>query len=209
MEDKIKKDEIFFNTSNGYSVFVKNCIEHDKIWDNIKFLEKLKEVTYFRWKIIWYSTSIENLLNANIEFILFNYKDKNSELFQNLFLRTNNLTFFSKWNIFKELCKLSEKTKDYYDKKIITEINNIIELRNHIAHWYLIYDYKEENFYLEYVDRGKVVNKLITDSYIEESIKKLYECINKINILVFWKNTTKKELRLIETERIVKNIKFN
>lgn len=192
MKDWILKNEFFMNWNTWISVLIKNLDrwKANILTENKLFIKNLEDISNFRGNILSISTSVESLLNSNIEFILFNVKDDSSELFQNLFLRTTHLTFFAKWNIFKELCKTSHKTKDNYDKKIVSSIQESIELRNNIAHWYLIYDYSIDNFYLEYYKNNKMKKDLIDDEYIESNIKKIYECINTIGILVYWEDTT-------------------
>lgn len=195
MKDWIKQDEFFMNWNNWVSVLIKNLnkLNTDKLTKDKSFIQSLENISNFRWNILSISTSIENLINLNIEFILFNVKDDSSELFQNLFLRTSNLTFFAKWNIFKEICKKSHKTKNNYNKEIISSIQKSIEIRNNIAHWYLYYDYKTKSFYIEYYKNNKIIKDLINDEYIKENTKELYNCINNINILIYWEDTTIKK----------------
>ena len=193
-----ENDKFILNTSTWYSVGIINWNREKwlRLINDNSFLNKLKEVSDFRWKVLSISTSIEILINANIELIIFDEQNENSKLFQDLFLRTNYLTFFSKWNIFKELCKSSNKVKKNYDKKIISTIQGVIETRNNLAHWYLIYDYLDKNFYIEYYKRSNIQTDLISEKYIKSSLNELYNCINDINILIYWKDTTIKKTNL-------------
>jgi hypothetical protein len=53
---------------------------------------------------------------------------------------------------------------------------------------------------LEYYKNNEMKKDLIDDKYIEDNTKKLYECINTINILVYWEDTTIKNKMIIKKE---------
>ncbi len=194
----IDNNSFFINWNNWISVLVEN-VSQEKFYNSKEcykysiFITNLDNISTFRWRILSTSISIENLINYILEFIIFDEKNNSSELFQKYFLRTSNITFFSKWNILKELCKNNEKTKKYYDKEIIRSIQNAIEIRNIIAHWYIIYNFENKCFYIEYIKSGKIVKEEINNDYIEKNSKLVYNCINNINKLIYWYDTTIKK----------------
>lgn len=199
MENKINKNEFFINWNNWISILVTNISQDEFIETDIcknkenPFYKNLDNISTFRWRILSTSISIENLIDYCIEFIIFDEKNDKTELFQKIFLKSSHLTFFGKWNILKELCKESSKTKAFYNKEIISSIQDVIELRNNIAHWYSKYDYKENKFYIEYIKNHKLHKDEINDIYILNNTNKVYWCINEINKLIFWNDTTIKK----------------
>ena len=105
-----------------------------------------------------------------------------------MFLKSTTLWFHNKRKIFKELLKSSNKAKGFYDKSIITQIQNCIDIRNELAHWLLFFDSKQKIFFVESYLKDELKIREITNKGIEEISWKFYKCINEINILVWWKD---------------------
>ena len=194
MTKKIKEN-FFWNWNNGDSILIKNWDKTNKYLKSKEFIKSVEAFSLFRGRILSISTSIENLLWYCIEYVLFDEKNNTTELFQKLFLKTTYLWFHWKRKIFKELLKESYKTKDYYDKKIITEIQKCIEFRNKLAHWMLLFDCDEKKFYLESSLKELEYMEISNDD-IKIKSENFYNCINKINCLVYWKSYSTVKMKM-------------
>ena len=181
--------DFFMNGQNGVSLLIKNWDKSDEKFRSKLFLKQITNICNHRWNILSIAISIEMLINAHIEYIIFDEKNKNTVLFQDLFLRSNYLTFFSKWQILKELCKISEKVKKYYDKDVIIRIQECIELRNIFAHGKCFFDSNEDKFYIEFFKSHSIKIKELTYEYFQETVIKFYNAINDLNLLVYWDNS--------------------
>ncbi len=179
--------------TNWISVNIINWNPHEKeYFSSEEFVSQIQAITNIRWWIISTAISIEDFIDNSITYILFDTQDINSELFQNIIMKGWGLTFDSKWKILREITERSSKTKDFYNKTIITSIKNCIEIRNIFAHWNLVYDFSNRLFFLESISKWELSRKEITQEYLESSANKMYECINSISMLVFWYETTVK-----------------
>jgi len=167
------------------------------------FIKSIDNFSTTRGNILSIAVSIENLIGNNIEYIIFDEQNEWSKLFNDLFLKTSYLWFGNKRKVYKELCKLSSKTKKNYEsnKSIIIEIQKCIEIRNKFAHWQFLYKNQEKTFYIEYYSTksSESIQEKIDTNNLEEIIKIFYDCINNINKLVWIDSTIKTKVEQPKT----------
>lgn len=165
---------------------MRNGSQQDEIFKTKGFRDNMATFSNFRGNILSIATSIESLINSLIEFIIFNEKNDTTELFQNLFLRSNYLSFHNKWKILKELCKQSPKTSQFYKEELVTKIQKCIKDRNIFAHGILYYDANEKSYFLEHFDNNsnEIIKIELTHEYMDKVSREFYDCINSINFLV-------------------------
>ncbi|HRX63831.1 MAG TPA: hypothetical protein P5060_01870 [Candidatus Absconditabacterales bacterium] len=189
-------ERFFMNGNNGISILVEGKQSEFKKHQNTDFIKSIDNFSTIRGNALSIAVSIENLISNNIEYIIFNEQNEGSKLFNNLFLKTPYLGFGNKRRIYKELCKLSSKTKEIYEsnKSIITKIQECIEIRNKFAHGQLLYKINDEKFYLEYYSNNITQQEEIVQQKLKEDVSKFYQCINDINKLVGINGTIKKNI---------------
>lgn len=176
--------EFFLNWNNCISIFVKNAEKDNPIFKSKDFLKNIDNFSAFRWRILSVSVSIENWLDHAIEYLMFDEKNQSSYRFSSSILKSWMLTYFQKRKVFKDLCKNRDWEKSTHDKVVIWEIHKCIELRNNVAHWTIYYDWKDNAFYFVRIKWMQESSIKITETYILDTSKKLYSCINKLNTLL-------------------------
>lgn len=199
-------EDFFRNRQDWLSLLVKNINKSDEYLFSDEFIWMVESIWLFRGNVIATAISIENRLNFWIEYLIFNVNDDVSITFQKIFLQNNYLTFYNKRKIFKELCKLKNWIKTIYDKKVISEIQKVIEYRNNIAHWGAYYDHAEKKYYFTRIKDNELKIEEINNQILKEKLKECYECISKLTSLYLDSNIgTKREMIKEETKFRITN----
>ncbi len=172
----------FWNTPEWLSIFIKNSEDTDTFFDSPGFRDKVKKLVSVRGKILSICVSIEEYLDLALEFLIFDEHNNSSERFTKHIIQSGALTFYSKWKIFRNLCKEREK-KVTYDSDTIGKISKAKDIRNKFAHWTFMYDWNKKLFFLEYIKDYSTKKEKIDSIDFDQILESLYLCINTLSWL--------------------------
>lgn len=153
-------------------------------WEKYKKFEKKAWV--HRSQILEASLMIETLLIATISHLIVGQDYPR-------FYLLRYLVFDAEFCTFMQLRKMLSMVFTLFDdqitclskedgKRLRSEINNIIKIRNMFAHGYSIIDATEGNYSIRYYDNGPVL-KVISDNFVNSFLEKCKETRDKLRIL--------------------------
>lgn len=137
-----------------------------------------------RGRIISHAIMIEKLLD-NVIAALFT-SDKTIHIaFKHLMLEKEFFTFFNKWRIFENLSLNNyflDFKDDEYRKRLVTELKDIIDIRNNYAHGDIIFIKKQPH--LQYMKSDKIKKDKLDNAYFDKLNEKFTFVYNSLTVVL-------------------------
>jgi len=143
-----------------------------------------QEITRIRGSILTRAVEIDSIVGRIIKYSIFGKDTENSDLFENLILKTNFFSTMNKLNVFRELVKQHNMLKNNDYSSLLTEIQEFMNTRNKFAHGTVVFKGKEP--FLCYYQRGDREDELTCEYFekISKSFKQIYCELLKIQCLL-------------------------
>jgi len=149
-----------------------------------ELISTAQEINRIRGSILTRAVEIDSILGMIIKYSIFGKDTENSDLFENLILKTNFFSTMDKLNVFRELAKRHNVLKNNDYSHLLAEIKEFMNTRNKFAHGKVVFKGKEP--LLHYYQKGDKEDGL-TREYLEtisNSFQQIYYELVKIQWLL-------------------------